>query len=133
MSGETHLDKLLQNMHPQLMPGKYVFVSVTNYADIKREDTVCEFKEEEGITMILEKHKADQLNLSYTYVSAWITLTVHSSLQAVGLTAAFSEALARHEISCNVIAGYYHDHIFVDVASADRAMQVLRGLSKPTS
>ena len=130
MSGETQLSKLLQNMHPQLMPGEYVFVSVKHDADIKREDTVCEFKEEEGMTVILEKNKADQLKLKYTYVCAWITLTLHSSLEAVGLTAAFSQALAQHDISCNVIAGYYHDHIFVDVASAERARDVLKALSQ---
>ena len=130
MTGETNLTQLLKTMRPERMPGEYVFATVQNWGDIKREDTVCEFKEKEGMTVVLEKHKADQLNVTYDYVSAWITLMVHSSLEAVGLTAVFSQALAKQGISCNVIAGYYHDHIFVDVKEADRAVAVLKALSE---
>jgi hypothetical protein len=78
----------------------------------------------------MEKQLADSLNLNYTYVAAWITLTVHSSLEAVGLTAAFSNALASHRISCNVVAAYYRDHIFIAQKDAEKAMQVLEALSK---
>ena len=69
------------------------------------------------------------MNLTYHFVAKWITLNVHSSLEAVGLTAAFSNALAEAGISCNVVAAYYHDHIFVAKADADKAMEVLRKLS----
>jgi uncharacterized protein len=62
-------------------------------------------------------------------VAAWITLTVHSALEAVGLTAAFSKALADVNISCNVVAGYYHDHIFVPQQDAEKAMAVLESLA----
>ena len=67
---------------------------------------------------------ADSLNLKYSFVAAWITLTVHSLLEAVSLTAAFSGALANEGISCNVVAAFYHDHIFVDKAYAGKAMGV---------
>ena len=70
------------------------------------------------------------MTLNYTFIASWITLTIHSSLDAVGLTAAFSGALAKNDISCNVIAGYYHDHIFVDKKDAKKAMQTLTALSK---
>ncbi|CAE7213294.1 GIP, partial [Symbiodinium microadriaticum] len=67
---------------------------------------------------------------SYSYVSAWITLTVHSSLEAVGLTAAFASALAREGISANVVAAFFHDHVFVDIKDAERAVATLQKMSK---
>ena len=88
------------------------------------------FREKEGVTVILPRADADQAGLSYAGTFAWITLTVHSSLEAVGLTAAFSRALAEVGISCNVVAAFYHDHLFVPVADAERALAALRALSK---
>lgn len=129
MSGETNLTKLIKEMKPKLNDGKYVFVTLSNLDNISREDTICEFKEAEGTTIVIEKEKADRLQLDYSYVSSWITLLIHSSLEAVGLTAAFATALAEHNISCNVIAGYYHDHIFVDHNDATKAIEVLTMLS----
>src|SRR4051812_24274525 len=113
MSGEKDLQQLLKTLKPELNEGEYVFCMVEDNKKINLEDVVGTFKEKEGITLILKKEKADQLLLSYSYIALWITLTVHSSLEAVGLTAAFSSALSKQGISCNVIAGYYHDHIFV--------------------
>jgi hypothetical protein len=72
---------------------------------------------------------ADKLKLDYSFIASWITLTVHSSLDAVGLTAAFSRALSDEGISCNVVAAFYHDHIFVDRKDAEKAMQVLSRFS----
>lgn len=129
MPGQTDLNSLIQHLTPVRQPGDYVFASVTDVSKIDRQDTLCEFKESEGTTIVIERSKADALQLSYTYVAAWITLEVHSSLAAVGLTAAFATELAGHGISCNVVAGYYHDHIFVERADAERAVQALRLLS----
>lgn len=130
MAGETNLLQLLKGLTPKLNAGDFVFCTVKDLRKINRNDTICEFKETEGTTIVIEKEKADALNLNYTYIAAWITLSIHSSLDAVGLTAVFSTALAKHNISCNVIAGYYHDHIFVDKKDANTAISVLTALSK---
>lgn len=129
MSGEKNIAVLIQGMTPKLNSGEYVFCTVADVSSINRSDIICEFKEAEGVTVILERNKAEALKLKYEYVSAWITLQIHSSLEAVGLTALFSTELAKHDISCNVIAGYYHDHIFVDVKDADKAIQALVSLA----
>ena len=130
MSGETNLSKLLANMEPVLLEEAFVFVSVGGEIPCKVEQIHAMFREKEGITLILKKHIADYLQLSYTLVTSCITLNVHSALEAVGLTAAFSRALAENDISCNVVAGYYHDHIFVQNKKAKAAMHVLENLSK---
>ena len=130
MSGEKNISKLIKDMSPKLNKGAYVFCALKKLDAIDRKDTLCEFKEKEGTTIVIEQKKADALNLKYNYVASWITLQVHSSLEAVGLTALFSKELAKHNISCNVIAGYYHDHIFVNKKDADNAMNVLNIISE---
>lgn len=125
-TGITDLQELIAKMEPILNEGTYVFTTVSQANNIPRNLPICEIKEQEGITLVLKKEDAQQLGLSFDFVAAWITLRVHSALDAVGLTAAFSSELGRHNISCNVIAGYYHDHIFVAVQDRAKAMRVLR-------
>lgn len=130
MPGEKDLNKLLKTMKPKLNEGDFVFCTVNNLGSLSFNDIVLFFKEEEGITVVLEKESADQLKLAYSFVASWITLTVHSSLEAVGLTAAFSKVLSDAGISCNVVAAYYHDHIFVDKKDAAKAMVILNKFSE---
>jgi hypothetical protein len=130
MSGETDLAKLLLGMKPQLQEGEFVFCTVDSLQRAAALNSVCIFQEREAVTVILSKHHADEAALPYSVICAWITLSVHSSLEAVGLTAAVSKALTDANISCNVVAAYYHDHIFVPVKDATRAMEVLLKLTK---
>ncbi|MCU1414196.1 MAG: hypothetical protein JWN80_1536 [Microbacteriaceae bacterium] len=86
-------------------------------------------REAEALTVVIAVEDADRLGLAYDFVAGWITLEVHSALSAVGLTAAFSAALASAGISCNVLAGYFHDHILVAKDDLDRALEVLGALA----
>ncbi|TRO34051.1 ACT domain-containing protein [Pseudomonas sp. ALS1131] len=129
MSGETNLARLLQSMTPQLNPGQYVFCCVPAEYDCSGLQPIASLRESEGLNLVLPREVADAYNLSYDYVAAWITLEVHSSLAAVGLTASFSTALAQAGISCNVVAGFHHDHLFVPCERAEKALSTLRALS----
>jgi len=130
MSGEVNLEILLNNMRPVLNTGDYVFCNVSSFDKIDLKQIIGSFKEEEGITLIISKAYADRLGLNYSSIMSWITLQIHSSLEAVGLTAVYSSILSKNNISCNVIAGYYHDHIFVLKEDAKKAMEVLNDFNK---
>lgn len=129
MSGEADLQKLLQTMKPQINEGEYVFCILDSLKSAITLDPLCIFQEKEGVTVIIPKGQADETRLPYSVICAWITLTVHSSLEAVGLTAAVSKALTDANISCNVVAAYFHDHIFLPVQDAERAMNSLNKLT----
>jgi len=128
MSGELNLATLLKNMKPVLNSGEYVFCTLSNNEKIDLSKVLGSFKEKEGITLILTKEYADLMELPYISIMSWISLEIHSSLEAVGLTAAFSKVLADANISCNVVAGYYHDHIFVLNQDAQRAIDLLKSI-----
>ena len=129
VNGETNLQTLLKNMEPIQQPGEFVFCSLPDISMAKGHEAIMCFKEVEGYTLILTKQSADELGLQYSFIAAWITLNVHSSLEAVGLTAAFSKAFSDNGISCNVVAAFYHDHIFVNSQDVGKAMEVLQLLS----
>ena len=130
MSGEKKLEILLKTMKPKINLGEFVFCEVKNLEKINLSEIVMTFREEESITIIAQKEIADKLNLKYSFIASWITLTIHSSLEAVGLTAAFSKALSENGISCNVVAAFYHDHIFVDKKDTEKTMEILNKFSE---
>ncbi|XHR92707.1 ACT domain-containing protein [Mucilaginibacter sp. UC70_90] len=83
-TGETNLNTLLKNMTPVLNEGDYVYCTTTSLNGINTDDIIAFFKEQEAVTLILKKETADKLKIEYSYVAAWITLTIHSSLEATG-------------------------------------------------
>lgn len=127
---EKDLYILLKKMHPFLNKGDFVFFSSPIIESNILKNAILLFKETEGTTVILPKTIADNLNIEYSSVFSWITLLVHSSLNAVGFTAKFSSELAKHNINSNVVAGYHHDHIFINKINSERAIEILNQLSK---
>ncbi len=116
MSGETDLDRLLAGLTPILDPVQYDFETVAHAPPLG--DAFAMIREDEDVTVIRPG-------------KGWarITLGVHSSLAAVGLTARVAEALAERGISANMIAGFHHDHVFVPWERRAEALAILRGLS----
>ncbi len=131
MSGETDLTILIHSMTPKLLEQEYVFCTTEmSLAQAAEMSPLATFQEDEGLTLVLESSYSDVENLTCSGLFKCITLSVHSSLEAAGLTAAFARALAQQGISANVIAGFYHDHIFVPKADADRAMAALVAMTQ---
>ena len=130
MAAETKLSTLLASMSPELSPREYVFCTRPGvYGDFAELSPLATFAEAEGLTLVLEKKEAIAHELPFDSVFRLITLRVHSSLDAVGLTAAVATKLTEAGISANVIAAYYHDHIFVQAEKAELAMASLEALS----
>jgi hypothetical protein len=130
MTGETDLLTLLRTMQPVLHEGAYVFCFLPEPVSLPPAELIGLFREEEGTTVIVRREVADRRQLPYSFVAAWLTLQVHSALAAVGLTAAVAQALTAQGISCNVVAAYYHDHLFVPQADAARALAALQELAR---
>ena len=93
-------------------------------------DVAATITEDEGDTFVISADDAVEQGLEPTFVATWLTLNVSSALDAVGLTAAVSTALAADGIPCNVLAGYHHDHLLVPVGRATRAVAILSSLSE---
>ena len=131
MIGETDLDVLLLSMEPVLGKVNYVFCTVKErIQDIIEFDPWAIVREDEGITVVVEEEKAKEKGIKFIGPFRCITLNVHSSLYAVGLTAVIATELAKNNISANVIAGYYHDHVFVEEGKAEEALSVLKILGR---
>jgi uncharacterized protein len=132
MSGETNLKELISHMRPMLDPEPYVFCTFASKSlnELAEYNPIGMFSETEGLTAILPVERARELGLAEAEWFRRITLTVHSSLAAVGLTAAISAALASKGISANVVAAYFHDHVFVPEEKAEQALETLRKLTQ---
>ena len=121
--GETDLSRLLAGLAPALAPQPRAIRTRAHDAPVPA-DALLLFREDEGVTVVVTADETDDGPLW-----AQITLRIHSSLEAVGMMAAISAALAAAEIPCNVVSAYFHDHLFVPWARREDAMRVLSALA----
>lgn len=129
-SGETDLDVLLRAMRPALLETPFVFITVDlQLAPPLWPEAFAMIRESEGVTVVLPLEAAVRAGFPAEALWAGITLTVHSSLNAIGFLAAISARLAAAGLSLNPLAGYYHDHLFVPWDRREEAMAVLATFS----
>lgn len=133
MSGEMDIGVLLASMNPVIEDEIYVFVTLTTPYDVQALDPILQFREAEGMTLIMRKDTAEKHDIPFVFESRKITLNVHSSLEAVGFIAAISKELTRNSIGANPVAGYFHDHLFIEVEKAEAAMACLKDLIRSHS
>jgi uncharacterized protein len=125
--GERDLDALLATIDVERRPG--IFAVVTGDHPGFAAVAAASVSESEGMTWVVPVDAAQAAGIDVDFVAAWLTLTVHSALDAVGLTAAFSRVLADSGIPCNVLAGFHHDHLLVPVDRVDDAIARIRALA----
>lgn len=129
MGGQTDLQTLLANMEPELRDGEFVFCTVAPERFRRlRIEPIGWFREAEGVSFIVERSVAEKEGLCCDFVCRLIVLSVHSSLHAVGFSAAVTGKLAAAGMSANVVAGYHHDYLFVPAEDAAAAMAGLHEL-----
>lgn len=132
MAGERDLATLLRGIKPELQDGTFVFCTIAPGEEIPAASSpLLVFREREGTTLVMRREEAERLRLRYAFVSRLLTLTVHSSLDAVGFLAAITNCLARAGISVNAVSAFYHDHLFVPEDRVEEALRLLRTLSVP--
>jgi hypothetical protein len=127
--GELDLKTLLREMNPAIQDGIFVFCSVANHRNLPPAiEPLLVFHEREGTTVVIRRDEAEKLGLPHQFPSRLITLTVHSSLEAVGFLAAITAHLAKAGISVNAVSAYHHDHLFVPGPRAAEALRLLQAM-----
>lgn len=129
VAGELNIEALLRDMKPEMQEGIFVFCTIEDAKVPAGISPLPMFREKEGITLVIRRDEAESEGLRYEFTSRLITLTIHSSLQAVGLLAAITAPLAEAGISVNAVSAYYHDHLFVPDHRADEALALLKNMS----
>ena len=131
MTGETNLKRLLAGMRPLMQPGIFVFATVPAGSSVPAGvDPVMVFRENEGVTLILEEAVARKAGLEGTFLSRMITLEIHSSLDAVGFLAAITARLAEAGMGVNPVSAFYHDYLFVPADRAAEALRILETIAR---
>jgi len=128
MSGVTELSLMLATLDVEVRAGTFVYRTRATRDAALDAVAVARIDEAEGITYVVEAPDADPDRTTPDFIAAWLTLTVQSSLHAVGLTAAVAQALAARGIACNVLAGFHHDHLLVPADRVDDAIAAVHAL-----
>ena len=126
---------MIAGMNPVPDPQVYEFCTFRDgQADAEtRAAALASFVEDEGLSLILRQPDARRAGIAPGLAMRRISLSVHSALDGVGLTAAVASVMADHGIACNMVAAYHHDHVFVPLDDAARALDLLRGLARRTA
>ena len=128
MSGVTDLATMLATLDVQVREGRFGYVTRAMHDAALDATAAARIDEAEGVTYVVHVQRLGPQDPGPDFIAAWLTLTVHSSLQAVGLTAAVSHALAAQGIACNVLAGFHNDHLLVPADRIDDAIAALHAL-----
>ncbi len=126
--GETDLTKLLAAIDVVRRPGSYVYV-VRGPGEPAPDEVVAMIDEAASISYVVSADSSAAGDGHFR--AAWLTLTVNSSLDGVGLCAAVATALVARDIPANVLAGFYHDHLLVPEELADQAIAAIHTLRTP--
>jgi uncharacterized protein len=128
MPGSINLQEVLDSMQISCNNIEYGFATLPIDADIAPRDILAMFYEDEGLTVIAPTGYLDFQSISFEGPYARLTIESHTSLELVGLTAALAKKLTDVGIPTNIVAAYYHDHIFVPYDARDKAAEALISL-----
>ena len=131
MMRSEFLQELIKQLSPTLDSTTYVYCTVpkAKYGELEHLKPIVSIAELEGLTLVIPLDEAKTEGLDYYRVFRRITLEGHSSLEALGLTSVVTSLLAERGITTNVIAGFYHDHMFVPSDRIAEAMRALKELA----
>lgn len=128
MSGQTNLSEVLKSIRISCDDIEYSFASTGKKNLLTDDGILGTFKEAEGLTVIATSEYFQKNNIKSEGVYAKLTVEIHTSLELVGLTAILASELAKNQISANVVAAYYHDHIFVKFSLRQKAIKAIESL-----
>lgn len=128
MSGSINLNETLKSLKVACDDVEYGFASIDNESSVNSRDVLATFQEDGRLAIIAPKDYLDSQGIDYEGAFAKLTIDLHTSLELVGLTAVIATKLAEHGISANVVAAFYHDHIFVQYSLREKAVKLLESL-----
>jgi uncharacterized protein len=128
MVGQTNLLRVLKSLTVLCDNVEYGFATIKDKPATIDNQILGTFREAEGITIIATKEYLKRNKIEYQGPYAKLTIKAHTSLDLVGLTAVLATKLAEEKISANVVAAYFHDHIFVQFELCQKSIEILDNL-----